>query len=454
MLLINERKSILFYSTFELRLFDSSTIITPMPNTIDDLRSQVKTMIDDTSYKGEGLNFWSITVSAAGIIIPIVNCNRNTIFNSFSQIALLCSIIILIGYPIANLVYYLDCRDLIRKDNPRISTYFPNPFISDNLVKVFVGLIILLTYFSFGNQYIGKWETNLCIAIVSFFITLELFSIVVKKKHKQELIPLHGAMLFAQFILVITALCLILPGFTIVLEFDLIVFSICIIAELCIVYYFSYVFFLSPKTQLSIKLRACYNRLCSREYLNFEDEYKSFQKIVNGVFLGELFDHDFSNLFAQRELIIQNCSKAYDILDFKNDYTVATIERIHLASNLLNKIYRAFDLLIIDVQSIVDRLNGEYNRLERNSDDYEQVLCVLNEIANFRNCIFSDIKTLNLVIDLCSIRLEELNRYYENHPNCFCKYAPYKKRFGHFIGCRIIPRIDKLFGKYKGNNCT
>lgn len=416
-----------------------------MAKNIEELRTLVKERIDDASYKSEGVAPWVLLVCFVSIISFLISCDRQIVFESWNKIGFFLAFCLLLIIPMANLLYYLDSRDLIRKDRPSISTFYPNPFIVDNLIKACLLILIILMINISGKNYISKYQIHACVIVASIMHGFEWTAIWFKKKMHKQLFPIHIGILIVLIVLIAAIAVWILPDFTYNLDFNIIQFSLSSAAGVGLIYYCTYVFYLSPKTQLNIKLRGCYNRLASREILDVAEEEKRFEQLVNGLFFGELFLPDLRKLSNERTQIIQDCEQIYKLLDFKNDYSSDAFEKVKAATRLLRDVNARIDQLIIGKSELIDRVCKKASILPENDADVQQALSIMNKIRTSLNDIRSEFENIRILISLCEIKIEEFTQHYEKNKECLCKYAPYKQRFGHFIGCRIIPKIQKLF---------
>ena len=388
---------------------------------------------------------WGLLLAIAGIIASLICCKHDIIFNSLNIITFLSTLFTLSLMCLANLFYYIDSRDLIKNDDASISTFYPKPFIGDNIVKVVILIILFLLLHILGKIFVNHWQLSLCMIIDGIMLGFEWSAIEFKKKFRQELYPVFKTMVFLPVLLSIIALAWILPEITQELELDTIRFSLSVSGGIGIIYYALYLFSLSPKTRLNIKLRTCYNRLFSRNHLNVEEEEKRLLQVLNGVFFDELFLQDIHNLTSDRNRIIKNCLQAYELIDYKNDYTMNAMIKLNQASHLIADAYYSLEKLIKDCNTLINKIIAEYDNLPKQEADIERVRLVLNQLATFQTSIKNDIDTLKIVVELCKITIDDFNNKNIVYKDCLCKYATYRKHFGKFIGCRIIPKIYRLF---------
>lgn len=424
-----------------------------MAKSIDELRNLVKDLLDDTSNKNGGASMWGLLVAIAGIIASLICCKHDIIFNSLNIITFLSTLFTMSLMSLANLFYYIDSRDLIKKDDASISTFYPKPFIGDNIVKVVILIILFLLLHISGKIFVNHWQLAICMIIDGMMLGVEWSAIEFKKKSRQELYPVFKNIVLFPILLSIIALAWILPEITQELELDTIRFSLSVSGGIGIIYYAFYLFSLSPKTRLNLKLRKCYNHLLSRDHLNVEEEEKRLLQVLNGVFFDELFLQDIHNLTSDRYRIIKNCQQAYELIDYKNDYTMDAMEKLHQASNLIVDTYYSLGKLIKDCKSLMNKIIVESNNLPKQEAEIERVRHVLDELDTFQKSIQNDIDTLNIVIELFMITIDDFMNKNKVYKDCLCKYATYKKHFGKFIGCRIIPKIDQLFHRKKETLC-
>lgn len=418
-----------------------------MPKTIDELRTFVKEVIDDNSFKKEGINNWVIFGGLVGIILTLISLDRKVVFSSLEIISFLTSFFLLIIINLANWVNHQDICDLTRKDRSRVSTFSPDPFIVDNIVKIIILLIVLFIFIVSGNKYIGTWETRVCLGVVSYMIGLEYTAIKYKRDFKQELLQFPFGLLIIPGIVWIFAAIWILPRLTIDMKNDVILCSLLTSLGIGLTYYYFYVSYLSPKTQLIIRLRGCYNRLVSREELDFEEELNRVNKAINGVFIDELLLLDFTELFRERDVAIHNCKEAYDLLDSIDCFSNKSFDKIQKANNLIISTQNLFEKITKGSLCLVEKLNNQLSRLSRTEKDMELALSFMEKMKVFQHNVSNDFDTLKIVLEL--FRLNEACDYYEKHQECLCKYAPYRRYLGHFVGCIIIPKIDSVFHKIK-----
>lgn len=427
-----------------------------MEKSINELRNLVKDLLDDTSNKNGGASMWGLLLAIAGIIASLICCKHDIIFNSLNIITFLSTLFTLSLMSLANLFYYIDSRDLIKKDDASISTFYPKPFIGDNIVKVVILIILFLLLHILGKIFVNHWQLSLCMIIDGIMLGFEWSAIEFKKKFRQELYPVFKTMVFLPVLLSIIALAWILPEITQELELDTIRFSLSVSVGIGIIYYGIYLFYLSPKTQLYIKLRKCYNRLLSREQLNVEEEEKRLSQVLNGFFFDELFLQDIHNLTSDRNRIIKNCQQAYELIDYKNDYTMDAMTKLKQASQasiLIVDAYHSLEKLIKDCNTLKNKIIAEYKNLPNPEAEKKRFCQVQDQLYAFLKSIKNDIDTLNIVFESYMITIDDFMKKYKAYKDCLCKYATYKKHFGKFIGCRIIPKIDQLFHRKKETLC-
>ena len=162
-----------------------------MAKSIDELRNLVKDLLDDTSNKNGGASMWGLLLAIAGIIASLICCKHDIIFNSLNIITFLSTLFTLSLMSLANLFYYIDSRDLIKKDDASISTFYPKPFIGDNIVKVVILIILSLLLQISGKILVNHWQLALCMIIDGIMLGFEWSAIEFKKKDISRNRPLY-----------------------------------------------------------------------------------------------------------------------------------------------------------------------------------------------------------------------------------------------------------------------